>query len=90
MPFMTESLNINSDLFIVNKNSLKLKELKQIIDCPNLYISSYFAKLANDVDMESEVLLLDRKNTNTYKKQQAITKNREVSHVENLKFYSVN
>ncbi len=75
---MTESINVNANKFLENKTSMKLAELKSIINCPNLFISEYFARLTNDVDMESEMLLLDRKTTNTYKKQQAITKNREV------------
>ncbi len=73
-----QGLNVMSKIFIINKNTMKLKELKKIIDNPKLFISEYFAQLINDVDLESEILLLDRKNRNTFKKQQEITKNREV------------
>lgn len=74
-----QGLTVTSKMFIINKNTMKLKELKKTIDNPNLFISEYFAQLVNDVDLESEILLLDRKNRNTYKKQQEITRNREVN-----------
>jgi len=83
---MTESINVNAHKFLENKTSMKLAELKSIINCTDLFISEYFARLINDVDIESELLLLDRKTTNTYKKQQAITKNREVM-IDRIKLF---
>ncbi len=61
----------------VIKNTAKLNDLKRIIDNPRLFISEYFAQLANDVDLESEILLIKR--TNIYQKECEITKNREVN-----------
>ena len=46
----------------VIKNTAKLNDLKRIIDNPRLFISEYFAQLVNDVDLESEILLIKRTN----------------------------
>ncbi len=78
MVFNTQKQSFDSKLFILNKSSTKLNELKQIIESPNLFISEHFNIIRNSVDLESETLLLDRKNVNTYKKQQEISKVREV------------
>ena len=61
----------------VIKNTAKLNDLKRIIDNPRLFISEYFAQLVNDVDLESEILLIKR--TNIYQEECEITKNREVN-----------
>lgn len=79
MAYRGQSIKYSSKYFISNKNSVMLNELKQIFESPALVIAEHFDKIRNDVDLESETLLLDRKSRNTYKKQQEISKNREVS-----------
>ena len=86
MPYRSQSIKYSSKYFVSNRNSIMLDELKQIFESPKLVISDHFDKIRNDVDLESETLLLDRKLRNTYKKQQEISKNRETMIVKIKQF----
>jgi hypothetical protein len=76
--FFSKSSYVNNNNLLTDNIDKKLIEIKQMLESSNLYMSEHFNNLRNQVDLESETLLLDRKNINTYKKQQIISKNREL------------